>query len=329
MIVLLIKRLSGEIDASENQQLDAWLQQSPAHAELARQYQSVWEKVGTTPKAFDQLDMDAEFRQLQRRLQAAPAPRVKVIPLGARLLRIAAVFTLLLAAVWAYREYTAAPTTLLRAVAANTEKRLLELPDGSRIWLRNNSTLEYPETFAGQERRVKLRGEAYFEISHRPEQPFRIELFPSGMVEVLGTRFNVRAAQNEDQSVVLVRDGRVRFYPETNSGGHVLGAGDRATYSHSEAQLRLSKVTSFNDLAWQTGGLEFVRTPLKDVLSDLEKFYHVKIELRNPALAKCPYTAPLTSQPIGQVLEILSLAYQLQVTSPAPGQFILSGGRCN
>ena len=324
-ILLLSKQFSGEISPPEAALLEEWRRQSPENAELAAQYKLIWEKSASTPAVFA-LDLDAEFNRFQSRL-AAPKPAARVIPLGYRLIRAAAVLVLLVAAVWGYRQYTA-PAAVALETTNGLEKRLVELPDGSRVWLRNHSTLEHPVAFNGRARRVKLNGEAYFEVAHNAKQPFYVETPDGGTVEVLGTHFQVRADGSNPESQVLVREGKVRFSPQGAATQVILRANDKAVYNRQTAQLRTAHVSSLNELAWQTGGLEFVRTPLEDVVADLEKYYHVKIELRNPALAHCLHTAPLTSQPLEKVLESLKLIYRINVTNPAPGQYILTEGSC-
>lgn len=326
-ILLLSKRFSGEIDAQESAALDAWLGESPENAQLAEQYQTVWNNSTFSATGFN-LDMDAEYRRLQMRLGQSEQVRSRQVLISRQILRIAAALAVLLTAVWGYRQFAFSGPALQRAYAQNMEKRRVDLPDGSRVWLRRNASLEFPAQFGNAERRVKLNGEAYFEVSHRENQPFHVEIAQGGTVEVLGTRFHIRPAEDGAELSVLVRDGKVRFSPDGKSSGAVLAAMDKAVFIRETSQLRLSKVSTLNELAWQREGLEFVRTPLRDVLTDLEKYYHVKIALRNSALEQCPYTAPLTNQPINTVLESLSLTYQFQISNPAPGQYILSGGKC-
>lgn len=323
-IVLLSKRFSGEISSAESAILDAWIAQSQQNAQLAEQYHAAWSKSSQAPKTF-KIDLDSEYRRLQARLPIAEQPVGRVIPLGRQILRIAAALAFLVLAVWGYRQLVPATPAMLVEQAIQQEKRLLTLPDGSRVWLRENARLEYPAQFNTQERQVKLTGEAYFEVAHLKEKPFRVSLADGGLVEVLGTRFNIQIA---DQTSVLVRDGKVRYAPDGQTAGSVLIKGDKAVFNKKSNQLLLSKVASFNELSWQTGGLEFVRTPLRDVLKDLEAYYKVSIELRNPALLSCLYTAPLTNQSIEEVLEALSLVYTLSVSKPAPARFVLSNGRC-
>jgi len=322
-ILLLSKQFSGDISPAESALLTQWLAQSPENAQLAAELRQVWEKTGDYSKTFSP-DLDAAFRQIQQRIRTTEQPRAKVVPLGQRLLRIAAVLALLLTAVWGYREIAAPP--MVTATASAEEKRLINLPDGSRVWLRRDAALEYPAAFPSSERRVKLVGEAYFEVAHDPAQPFRVELSEGEWVEVIGTAFNVR--QNDTEKSVLVKSGKVRFNMENNRGEVTLEKGEKAIYDRPANTLQKMKVSTFNELSWQTGGLEFVRTPMHQVIADLEQFYKVKITLRNPTMRSCAHMSPLTNQPIEKVLESLALTYDFRVTTPAPGQYELSGGNC-
>jgi ferric-dicitrate binding protein FerR (iron transport regulator) len=134
--------------------------------------------------------------------------------------------------------------------------------------------------------------------------------------------------QTAHQTAVVVRSGKVRFSPTAQTTGPVLTANQKAIFDHSAAQVRVSTLSSLNELAWQTGGLEFVNTPLDHVVVDLERYYGVKIALRNPAMSACPHSAPLTSQPIEKVLETLALTHQLKVKKMGERSFELSGGIC-
>ena len=323
-ILLLSKRLSGEISTEEATLLDAWISASPENADLVEQYKIAWNSSSRQEKVF-QLDMEAEFRELQSRIQIAERPVARRVSMGRQIMRIAAALAFLLLAVWGFRQLLPTTPTLVVEQVNNQDKRLIKLPDGTRVWLREHAQLEYPRTFGASERRVKLSGEAYFEVNHQPERPFRVELSNDGLVEVLGTRFNIREAT---ETTVLVRDGKVRYTPNSGENEAVLTKGDKAVFNKKTNKLHLAKVITFNELAWQTGGLEFVHTPLRDVIADLETYYQVKVELRNPALLGCLHTAPLTNQPIEEVLETLSITYQFKVSKPGPGHYILSNGRC-
>lgn len=325
-ILLLNKKFTGEINARELQILEAWIEESPRHAELATQYAQIWNQASVREKQFSP-DMDAEFRELKRRIARREGKPVKTVSIGRRWMRIAAAAAFLLAAVLGYREVAPAPVEMVVVEAGNADKRELNLPDGSRVWLRRHGILKYPAAFNGNTREVALTGEAYFEVEHRPDQPFRVELPNNGSVEVLGTAFNVKYGADESEAAVLVRSGTVRFSPRGMNHGEVLHGGEKAIFRQGSNQIVRSSVISFNELAWQSGRLEFVRAPMREVISNLEQYYGVKITVRNTALLQCLHTSPLMAgQPVEKALETLATIYQLDVSNPAPGQFILSGG---
>ncbi len=72
----------------------------------------------------------------------------------------------------------------------------LTLPDGSQVWLNAESSITYPVNFAGSERKVKITGEAYFEVVHNHSRPFRVQAGDQ-LIEDVGTAFNVNAYTDE------------------------------------------------------------------------------------------------------------------------------------
>ncbi len=329
-ILLLHKQFAGEITSEESAVLDAWLKQSPQNEQLAAEYRRVWDEASESRPHHFHLNMDVEFRRLlagiERSERRAPA---KTVSISRLLLRVAAAVALLLAATWGYRQFSGSASDLIvENVRENGDVRQIVLPDGSNVWLRQPAEIKYPKQFSPDERRVQLTGEAYFEVAHRSEQPFRVELERGGEVEVLGTEFNVRDVAGSDETSVLVRSGKVRYAPAGKTTSIVLAANDRAAFSRKNARLTRSKAPTLNELAWQTGRLEFDETPLRHVLADLEKHYDATIEMENQDMLDCSYSNTLTRQTLDEVLESFSLIYNFQISRLAPGRYRLSGGRC-
>jgi len=323
-ILLLSKRLSGEINPKDCADLDLWLQQSPENGQLAAELERVWANSETYSPSF-RPNLDAAYQQVQARIKAQSPVRWQAT-LGQKLLRAAAVLALLMTATWAWQHFAPAPVSTLMVEAIGTEPKHFELPDGSKIWLREGSRLHFAEHWDGAVRSVKLSGEGYFEVEHDPARPFKVELENGGSVEVLGTQFDVR--QTAEQTSVLVRSGKVRFSPNGMAEGPILTANQKAVFDHQAAKVRVTQLSSLNELSWQTGGLAFVNTPLAQVIADLEQYYGVKIELGNPDMLACPHSAPLTNQPIEKVLQTLALTHQLKMRKKAEKSFELNGGQC-
>lgn len=324
-ILLLTRQWSGDISREESDMLKAWLEASPENVSTAEALQAIWENSSEPTLPFT-VDVNADFQALQSRLQNAPEAKRTMRPIIGRLIRAAAAVVLLGGAVWAYR--TSFPDPVMNTVAVHDEAvRQINLSDGTRVWLRRNASLTYPETFTGNKRTVSIEGEAYFDVQHDVQHPFLVQLPSRGKVEVLGTQFAVNTHLQE--SSVLVRSGKVRFQPGGSNRDVVLTAYQAADYYGEDKPFVVRNLTSLNELSWQSGGLEFVRTPLARVVEDLEKHYDVSIELENQNLADCLHTAPLTNQSIDNVLASLALTYNLRVKKTGPAQYRLSGGTCN
>lgn len=325
-LLLLFKELSGDIDPAELSQLRDWLGESPDHERIAREYAMIWSASGNHQKRFTP-DLDRDFAKIQSRIRAEEQPVLKVQRSNFRFFRAAAAVALLCLAVWGYNRYSTADYFDSMASAQQHANKQVTLSDGTRVWLREGSSMEYPASFEGKNnRRVKLIGEAYFEVAHDAAHPFHVEIGNDASVEVLGTQFNV--CTSESATTVLVRSGKVRFSPDGKTQSPVLTANQKAVYDRKAGSLKISNAPTLNDLSWQTGTLEFVKTPLSQVITDLEKYYNVKLSLQNPELADCPHSALLSKQSLKTVLDGLAVAYELKITETSAGEYALGGGHC-
>lgn len=330
-IQLLSKQLAGEsLVTHEQKSLEDWIQESPDHARIADQYQRVWNEVPDDYGAWtDSVDLDAEYAALEARMAVAQKPAAPVVVKvnwQRQLMRAAAAVAFLIVGWMGYRMLNDQSEMIY--VKATTDNQAITLPDGSKVWLRENASIEYPSNIvSAKARKVKLNGEAFFEVTHDVEHPFSVITAQGNAVEVLGTQFDVKSGESTTE--VLVKSGKVRFAPDEKQQGRVIMAGNKAVLDRNNAKMVISSVQSYNDLAWQAGGLEFINTPLEQVVSDLESYYKVDIQLNNHEISDCTYTSPLVNQSIEDVLNSLAVSFQLKVDNPERGKFILSGGSCN
>jgi ferric-dicitrate binding protein FerR (iron transport regulator) len=320
-LLLLQKKFSGEIQANELPVLEHWLRSSEQNQQLAEGLKRVWDKTEGYGKTF-QPDLSRDFLKVQARIRATETAPMRVSSSRA-LLRIAAAIAILVVSIWSWNHFSGPEN--MEAIAASDQKSLI-LPDGSQVWLRKGSSLTYPKSLSGSIRGVKLTGEGFFKVAHDPYHPFKVELAAGGYVQVLGTEFDIR--QEEAKTIVLVQSGKVRFAPNAKEEGPILTAGQKAEFDHNAGKITISKPASMNELAWQKGGLEFVGTPLSQVVKDLEQYYGVAILLNNTRMGECPHSAPLTSQSIEKVLESLALTHQMTLEKTGEKKYSLSGGSC-
>jgi transmembrane sensor len=327
-ILLVFKQLSGDITTAESSLLSDWISQSPENERLAAEYSLIWEKSGSYQKTFNP-NLEADFAKVMARIRAEQQPVVKVSFVRQFMFRAAAAVALVAMAVWGYSTF--GPDQYYNATAAATgaERQLLELSDGSKIWLSEGSSIQYATSYSNKNKRlVKLKGEAYFEVAHDSLHPFNVLLEKGEIVEVLGTSFNITQTQNS--SSVLVRSGKVKFnvHEKPYPIAPTLTANQKGEINWETGVLSLNSNATLNEISWRTGYLEFVKTPLSKVVRDLEKFYKVYITLENQSMFDCPHSALLKDQSIESVLEGLAVTHQLKVQTIAPGEYQLSGGQC-
>jgi transmembrane sensor len=117
-------------------------------------------------------------------------------------------------------------------VPRGAEYQVVVLPDGSRVWINSASSLRYPTTFTGSERKVELTGEAYFEVTHNPAMPFRV-VTNTQIVEVLGTHFNINAYNDEQAVKTTLLEGKVKVTAAANSEVRFLLPGQQAALNSS------------------------------------------------------------------------------------------------
>jgi len=147
------------------------------------------------------------------------------------------------------------------------------LPDGSHVWLNALSSLTYPTNFAGNERRVKLSGQAYFEISHNRKMPFRVES-KNQVVEVLGTHFDVMAYADEKLIKTTLLEGSVKISKKGET--EILKPGQQAQVAENSMKIQ-NDVDLEDVVAWKNGYFKFNEN-LESIMNKVARWYNVDID---------------------------------------------------
>lgn len=147
------------------------------------------------------------------------------------------------------------------------------LSDGTKVWLNAQSSLKYPTSFNGNERKIELKGEGYFEVAHRDNQPFVVSV--NGMeVKVLGTHFNINGYGDDNKTVTTLVEGKVELNAEGNTT--IMRPGDQATLNdHGDVQVQ--KVDVETAVAWKDGYFDFQGKRLHEVMRQIARWYDVEI----------------------------------------------------
>lgn len=147
------------------------------------------------------------------------------------------------------------------------------LQDGSVVQLNSASELRYPVQFAGQERRVFLSGEAYFEVAKDARHPFVVEV-GHAEIEVLGTSFNVYSYLEEQKTEATLVEGQVRF----SAGGQevTLSPGEQGVWD-TAGHLDKREVDVYPYIAWKDGKFVFRKRTLEEVMRIVSRWYNVNV----------------------------------------------------
>ncbi|HET7116385.1 MAG TPA: FecR domain-containing protein [Hanamia sp.] len=153
----------------------------------------------------------------------------------------------------------------------------LVLSDGSKVWLNVGSSLTYPTAFTGNERKVKITGEAYFEVVHNEKMPFVVQ---NGDLTVrdLGTHFNVNTYEDEAAERITLLEGSVRITKNTLS--ELLKPGQQARINNNVNSIKVLNDVDLDEvMAWKDGKFMFDKnTDIGAIMRQISRWYNVSIE---------------------------------------------------
>jgi len=147
---------------------------------------------------------------------------------------------------------------------------MLVLADGTRIFMNAETQVTFPASFKGCERRIRLSGEAYFEVAKDPMHPFIVET-EGAEVRVLGTSFNVRAYEGEQEMVTTLVEGKVAVSDSLTK--REIHPGEQAVCMLAEGRIDVRQVEVSLYTAWKSGKFIFHNEPLEKIMTYLSHWY--------------------------------------------------------
>ncbi len=243
--------------------------------------------------------------------------------------RIAASIAITAAAGILFYQYASAPSQhVAEPIAASVNAhQFIKLPDGSTVLLNNGSKLDYPETFDGAAREVTLSGEAFFDIEHNADKPFVVRT-GSLSTTVLGTTFNVRAYDGDDNITVTVKSGRVSVSDEKQVLG-VIHRDQQISFSKVTQKAEHKEVKSEDVLAWAEKDIFFDDVTIGEAVLLLEDRFEVDITLEHPNINSCRFTATfMKGEDLFQILDVICEFNAVSYAEEASGEIRIIGTAC-
>lgn len=270
---LLYRYLTGFTSKNENQEIKDWLAADP------KQHMAQLNGLRLLCAVADQcLSPDATPRKVTCRWTLRRLGRYAAVAATS----VAILFGVWYASDWnTYRQMS---DKIVRLEAPMGQQLKLRLEDGTDVQLNAGTVLEYPPIFGRSIRRVKLSGEAMFEVQHDGQRPFIVETFTSE-VEVLGTKFNVLANEDHNRFRATLIEGSVKVTNLLDPSETVV----MEPYDVVELlghKLNKTKTRDFRDLCWTEGLIHIKNMPFDDLMNYFEKVYNVRIVISRDALPK-------------------------------------------
>ncbi len=330
---LMAKQLSGELTPEENLTFRQWLNCNQNNREefnkMALSYQLSKGRVVNSQKSKVLLKIrrriEIDNDHLIAREQYINHIRMKV------LVSIAASILILISVGMFY--YTnSVPSEFLETNQIETvvktnpagQKSKVFLPDGSIVWLNSESSITYQPEFNDSCRQIYLTGEAYFEVKKDQYRPFIVS---SGTITTtaLGTAFNVNAF-NENRITVSLTQGKVNVETSIAAGEKralIINAGEGVFYnSESENEINKILIDPKKVLMWRNGLLHLENASLTETITRLERWYGVKIILKNQPKEKWNANGLFDNEYLDNVLQSLSFSQEFDYSIEGKKVFV-------
>lgn len=325
---LYIKQRDGILGTEEKTELESWMRNNP---DDFRQLEALFQ-ASASDEQNPVFNPNDQWEELQTIIKINTESRSeKTIRLFPWIARVAAAVILVLGFTFIFYQYKNSSSDNLNLQTMvqtdDSNQKVIELPDGSKVWLNRNSELLYPETFDADSRTIYLKGEAFFEVIPNKDKPFIVH---SGISKttVLGTSFNLRAYSKEDDVRLTVVTGKVAFTLADDNEGVIVTPGDMAFLTNKTKSIDHTQNTDLNFLSWKTRYLSFNDSPIAELIQPLERHYGIQISVQNPETLNCRFTGDFQETNIENAIKIITrttgTSYEL-----TKGHYTILGTGCN
>lgn len=300
---LIAADLTGQISDSEKRELEDWLK-DPTNQLVYRRLKKYWDK---DTSAVDQFKISEIRDNLWYKAVHDNQKHFDFMIL----LKVAAILLVFVAVFWSIEKmnvFVKNPSvveakTILKSNPAGM-KSIITLPDGSRVNLNAESSISYPEVFSDTLRIVRLKGEAFFDVTRATNRPFIVEI-ENTSIEVLGTSFNIRAFPGENDVQISLQTGQVRV--ERVSGTQVseyfLSPGQFIQFEQDG--IETGHFDHEQTLGWKDGIVVFQKADFDLVVKRLERWYGVEFTYTGEK-PEWKFNGRFVNENLENILEILS-----------------------
>ncbi len=295
---IIARVLAGEAQVDDILAFNQWLNESESHW-----HEFMWLKLHWEAEASDTYSQYPE-QAYEKHVQSYFNHRPGTGKRGIRyyLLGLAAAVILLLGIFVTYQfDPDWLPKTYYTHITSDNVSEFY-LPDSSLVKLNKNSVLTYTGNYGEKQRRIRLEGEAFFDVKENTGQVFKVDLGTSS-IEVLGTRFNVNAYAGRGDIVTTLESGRICF--RTNDRQIILVPNEQLVFNKETGKADVQTVEPLLYLTWKDKLFRYQSIPVCELSKALERRYGVVIEVSDELKDVTVSGSFLNDQPIDEVLGIM------------------------
>ncbi len=318
---LLVKFMLQECTAHEGAAVREWLALSPQNQLYYDQIVQIWEE-SKSLQTEDDIDTEAAWLRLKSKL-TKPTPSFTI----RRTLYYAAAAILLIGGLLMWYRLTHdipvkvdSPEIVMQTehIRSQQKVRIDTLNDHSVVTLNKNASLQYPKVFSNTERRVKLEGEAFFNITPDKQKPFYIDAANDVEIRVVGTSFNVKSFDAYTEVIVETGIVEVRKFNRVV----LLHPREKARIDREDSTIVVEKSKDKLYKYFRSREFECDNTPLWKVVEVLNEAYGDSVVIGREDLKKLTLTTRFDNESLEDILDIISETFEITVEKKG-GKYIL------
>ncbi len=318
---LISHYFQGNISQEDEERLLEWIRESNKNKEQFEAYKEVYELTNDI-YSIDSPNVESSWDHIKNKLNDSDTtnfiqPHHKR-PLFNIIMKVAAIVIFVLGVGVLFLNKNQEKELI---IATKDAKKMIDLPDSSKVWVNNNTTLYYTGDFE-KSRTLILTGEAYFVVNKTEQKKSFIVKTPAGEVTVLGTSFLIKA-KNGKTETVYVNTGTVQYISKQTKSKVILQQGDKGII-HQDEHVEKATIKDQNYLAWKTDTLVF-DNQLKYITEVLEDYFDIHIDVENPKLLTYNFTGKFINPEPEDVFSVLSAALNLRIKRVDKTHYVITG----
>lgn len=296
---LIHKYLKGETTSSENQEIMSWIEANAENRKEFLHYRRLYDA--------------AIWNESGQSSGNTSKKTVKSVPFIRKWMQVAAIITIAITGtIFIQQRLFNTEKALNNPLTVKTnagERSTVLLPDGTKVTLNSKSNIRFDCNYEGSERIVYLEGEGYFDVYPDKKHPFKVR---TNMIDVecLGTKFNVKAYEKDEQITVVLAEGSVRI--KSDESNVILTPNTCLTYDKETRYINQSKVNSDDFTHWRKGEVCYNNQKLKDIAEDLSRNFNVKIIIDSKEIENEIFNGYLGNTTLKNVLNVLTIASSIE-----------------